>query len=120
MDGVFNELRAQVFLAIDEPLHACFEAEKCVALNSNWVAGHHTLARARRETGEVELSLASYRTAYELSCKGMMHSINDTDQFNEIKEELAEIEQLAQQLRAQQLQYEQSLTGIYTLVRLIG
>jgi hypothetical protein len=47
-NAVIHELRAQVFLELDEPLKACLSAETAVRLAPDWYVGHQTLARYTR------------------------------------------------------------------------
>ena len=61
-----HELSAQALLALELWPVACLAAERAVALEPCWGEGHLTLARCRRELGEVDLSVASYQLACEL------------------------------------------------------
>lgn len=95
-NGYLYELRAQGFLSCEKWLYAIKSAEKSVELLPNWSEGYITLARARREMGEISLAIDSYRHARELD-KDIFLILNE-DGINELYEELKEMEILQEKM----------------------
>ena len=68
-NGLFHELKAQVYLCLDCPrlaLHAVRSAEAAAELLPFWAEGHLTLARAQLNLGEIKLALESFSRAANL------------------------------------------------------
>eukprot|EP01039_Chlorochromonas_danica_P004948 gene4948-5431_t len=86
-DHRLHELKAQGYLALDQPMEAILCAEQAVELAPQWVDGLQSLARCQREVGEVALSLATYTTAHKLDPEN-----------TELAQEMAEVRRLVNQL----------------------
>jgi tetratricopeptide (TPR) repeat protein len=95
-DGYLYELRAQGFLSCEKWLYAIKSAEKCVEILPKWSEGYITLARARREMGEISLAIDSYHHAREIDKD--LFLIPNEDGINEALEELNEMELLQEKM----------------------
>jgi tetratricopeptide (TPR) repeat protein len=92
LDGNLYELKAQVYLLINDPKLAILSvssAEKAVSLLPDWCEGHLTLARCRLNFGEIELALQSFKTAV---------SLDPLKKFPEILDEMNHAENLYKSL----------------------
>ena len=83
-----HEMTAQVLMELGEHFKAISHAENCVAADSKWSFGWLTLARTRREVGEVQLAIEAYRRALEVWSP-------TTGGVEEVQEELAELVRVA-------------------------
>ena len=86
-----HEMTAQVLMELGENFKAISHAEYSVAADSKWSCGWVTLARARREVGEVQLAIQAYGRALEVWSP-------TTDGVEEVQQELAELVRVAVQL----------------------
>ena len=62
-DPILHEQSAQVLMELGHLWKAVFAAERATQLKPDWSEGYWTLARARREVGEVPLSLEAFDRA---------------------------------------------------------
>jgi len=62
-DPILHEQSAQVLMELGLHWKAVFAAERATQLKPDWSEGYWTLARARREVGEVPLSLEAFDRA---------------------------------------------------------
>lgn len=90
------EMKAQVYMQLGFYVEAAKSVETAVSLRPQWAPGHHTLARCRREMGEVDLAKESYIIAKSLDSNN-----------EEIVSEYAEIDEISlklHELRQQRLE----------------
>ena len=89
-DHVLHELCAQAYLEVDMEWQAVKSAERAYTLAPTWAEGVVTLARCRREVGEVRGSAEMYVLALGLT--------EGTSAFDEVQAEWAEVRGLVQRL----------------------
>lgn len=89
-DYLLHELCAQAYLELDMEWQAVKSAERAFALAPTWIEGVVTLARCRREVGEVRGSAEMYAVALGLT--------EGTAAFAEVQEEWAEVRGLVQRM----------------------
>lgn len=83
------ELTAQVYLHLGQNLKAVNFAERAINISPTWLEGYLTLARARREMGEVHLASESY-----------IVYLSDGKVDEEAKDELKELESVIMKMNS--------------------
>ena len=99
---LLHELKAQVYLQLDQLLDAIECAKYSVELQPNFADGYITLARINREMGEVQKSVECYRTALSLDS----HSTND------IIDEITEMEDILKRLDLIQYNHSNNISSL--------
>lgn len=103
-----HEMKAQVYLMLEQSLLALQAAEYAVQLVSDWIPGVHTLARCQREVGELYLSEASFQRVLALN-NSQENPDLDLSLVDEIQTELAEVQELIKQLEVKQIIWQEKL-----------
>jgi len=85
---LLHELKAQVYLQLDQLLDAIECAKYSVKLQPNFADGYITLARINREMGEVQKSVEYYRTASSLDSQSTSDIIDEITEMEEILKRL--------------------------------
>ena len=96
-----HEMKAQVYLLLEDALLALQSAEIAVKLAPDWIIGLHTLARCQREVGEFYLAVETYERIIELD--------KEQTVSEEATVELEEVRTLVRQLEERQAVWQQKL-----------
>jgi tetratricopeptide (TPR) repeat protein len=106
-----HEMKAQVYLLLEETLLALQAAEMTIKLAPYWIPGLLTLARCQREVGDLHLSVDSYeRLLVQMTVSQEEHAVS----AEEVKAELEDVLQLAKQLEDRQSLWQQKLAQART------
>jgi tetratricopeptide (TPR) repeat protein len=99
---LLHELKAQVYLQLEQYLKAAESAKYSVELQPNFADGFITLARIYRELGEVKNSVECYRTAKSL----------DSNSTIDIIDEIKEMENMILKLESIQLHQMSNISSL--------
>ena len=100
-DHLLHELCAQAYLELDLDWKAVYSAQACYDLQPNWVEGCITLARCRREVGELKGSVDMYSKAmalFERNATAGADVYEQNNAFEELKREWSEAQGLLSRL----------------------